>query len=210
MASLSKGTIYRIYSESERKEYIGSTTLKLSVRLSRHKTDYRKWLEDKNEDYCGSFEILKTDDYTIDVLEEVEVESKEELRKVEREWYDRRIRDIGRDRVVNKIRPYATNEETKEKNKETQKDYREKNKDKILEKTKEYREQNKDKISQHKKEYYQKNKDKISEHYEKNKDKISLKQNQKIHCKYCNCYTRKCNISTHIKTTKHITNFIKY
>jgi hypothetical protein len=195
MASLSKGTIYRIYSESEDKEYIGSTIMKLSDRLSKHKSDCKKWLEGKNRDYCGSFEILKTDDYKIECLEEVEFESKEELRKFEREWYDRRISEIGRDRVVNKMRPYISVVEDKERDKERY----ERNKDKILEIQKYYRDKNKSKISEQRKEYQK-----------KNKDKISLKNSQKIHCIYCDSYTRKGDISTHNKTIKHITNFILF
>jgi hypothetical protein len=184
MASLSKGTIYRIHSESERKEYIGSTIMKLHKRLSRHKTNYRKWLVDKDERYCGSYEILKTDDYIIDVLEEVEVESKEELRKFERQWYDKRISEIGRDRVVNKYRPYATIKEKKESEVEYNKEYREQNKDKFLEYQKQYREQN--------------------------KDKLRLKASQIFHCKYCDSEIRKDSVSKHDNSKKHIENFINY
>jgi hypothetical protein len=184
MASLSKGTIYRIHSESEDKEYIGSTIMKLSERLSSHKSDYRKWLVDKDESYYSSYEILKTDDYTVDVLEEVEVESKQELRQIERQWYDRRVETVGRDRVVNKIRPYISVEEDKERKIEYGIKYRTDNKEKHLEYFKEFR--------------------------TKNKDKIILRQSQKIHCKYCDSEMRKDSVSEHNKTIKHIKNFIQY
>ena len=195
MASLLKGTIYRLYSESEGKEYLGSTKRKLSLRLSLHKSKYKRWLEDKNEDYCGSFEILKTEDYTIECLEEVEVESKEELRQIERQWYDKRIEEIGRDRVVNKIRPYATEVEIKEWD---------------LQHKKEYRKRNKEKLSKCDKERRERNKDKISEYRENNKDKVSLINSQKIYCKYCDSEMRKDSVSHHNKSTKHITNFILF
>ena len=152
IATLLKGTIYRIHSESERKEYIGSTMKKLSVRLLCHKSDYKKWLDDKDNQYCSSYEILKTDDYIIDVLEEVEVESKQELRIKEREWYDRRIETIGRDRVVNERKPYTSVEEVKVRHSEYNKEYREK--------FKEYREKNKDRMKTYLKGYRAKRKDK--------------------------------------------------
>jgi hypothetical protein len=69
-----------------------------------------------------------------------------------------------------------TEEQKKERRKESDKKYYEANKQKIKEQKKEYREANKEKIKEQKKEYHVKNKERIKEqkkeYREKNKEKI--------------------------------------
>ena len=71
------------------------------------------------------------------------------------------------------LRSYHKN---KEKYKERRKEYLEKNKEKLREQQKEYYEQNKEKLREQQKEYYEQNKEKIreylKEYYEKNKEEI--------------------------------------
>ena len=69
-----------------------------------------------------------------------------------------------------------------------------------------------------KREYYSENKGQMKEHqkeYQKeyrneNKESISEKGKIKIHCPYCDKYTRRSDISKHIKTKNHIKNLYFY
>ncbi len=60
------GNIYKIYCNI----YIGSTTQNLKSRLSQHKYFYKQYLNGKNI-YYSSFEILKYNDYEIQLIENV-------------------------------------------------------------------------------------------------------------------------------------------
>ena len=78
------GKIYTIRSFQTDKYYIGSTNHKtLSQRLSKHKSNYKDWLKDKDSCYVTSFEILKYDDYYIELLELYPCNLKAELHKRE-------------------------------------------------------------------------------------------------------------------------------
>ena len=97
------GKIYTIRSFQTEKYYIGSTNHKtLSQRLSKHKSKYREWLKDKKK-YITSFEILKYDDYYIELLELYPCNLKAELHKREGEL----IR-IHKDSLVNRCIPCRT------------------------------------------------------------------------------------------------------
>ena len=101
---------------------------------------------------------------------------------------------------------------------EYHKEYRENNKKILSEKHKKYYENHKDKIKEKHKKYYENNQDKIKLYRENNKDKlleqnkVSYKKNkEKISEKHkiiemceCGCKIRKCDISRHKKTKKHI------
>jgi len=59
--------------------YIGVTTKPtVNLRLSYHKSDYKRYLNQKYS-YCSSFEILKNNNYSIEQVEEFEFESKSHL-----------------------------------------------------------------------------------------------------------------------------------
>ena len=100
------GKIYTIRSFQTEKYYIGSTNHKtLSQRLSKHKSNYRDWLKDKKK-YITSFEILKYDDYYIELLELYPCNLKSELHKREGEL----IR-LHKDSLVNRCIPCRTPKE---------------------------------------------------------------------------------------------------
>ena len=142
MNKFNNSKIYKLYSESSGLTYIGSTCEKyLSRRLAGHVRNYKNYLIVKNN-YITSFEILKCDDYKIELLKKVNVSDKDELRKIEGDF----IRKI---KCVNKFIAGRTQKEWREENKEYNKEYRKHNKDKIKEKKKEYYDQNKYKIKQH-------------------------------------------------------------
>ena len=161
------GKIYSIRSYQTNNIYIGSTTQQLSKRLSLHRSHYKRYL-DGEYTYVTSFEILKYDDYYIELIEEYPCKNKMELYKKEGEL----IRHY--DNAVNKVIPGQTQKEWKNVNKDKVKLYDQKYKENNKDIIKEYRENNKDNM----KEYVNKNKDKIKErqkdYYNNNKDKMKL------------------------------------
>ena len=74
--------IYKIKCLNTNKEYIGSTTEGLNQRLARHKRHYNSYLSD-NMNYVYSFEIIKEGNYTIELIEECNFNTKDELRQRE-------------------------------------------------------------------------------------------------------------------------------
>ena len=108
------GKIYTIRSFQTEKYYIGSTNHKtLSQRLSKHKSNYREWLNDKDNTYITSYEIIKYDDCYIELLELYPCNLKAELHKREGEM----IR-LHKDSLVNRCIPCRTLKEYKIDNKE--------------------------------------------------------------------------------------------
>lgn len=105
------------------------------------------------------------DNWEMVLVQTVEVESKQELRKIEAYWI------IFTGATLNSLLPGRS-----------RKEYYEQNKEKIKEKDKEYYERNKEKIKKREKEYYEQNKEKKKEYYEINKEKISEKMKKKFTC----------------------------
>ena len=206
MVNYQNGKIYRI--DGGGLTYIGSTTKKyLCDRLSGHKTDYKRYLDGKGR-YITSFEVLKTDDYKIELIECFPCNSKDEL--TAREGYYIRQMDC-----VNKVIPGRTQKEYRENNKETisarQKQYRESNREAILEKHKQYYNDNKEQKLEYQKQYQEDNKEVILEkqkqYREKNKEAILAWRNQKHTCECGGRYTS-ASKSRHLKTSKHL-NYLK-
>ena len=74
--------IYKIKSLQTDKIYIGSTKKTLEKRLSEHKSKYKIWIKDNTKNYLTSFEILKFNDYQIELIETcVYVDNAEKLKK---------------------------------------------------------------------------------------------------------------------------------
>lgn len=73
------GKIYKIVSPHTEYIYIGSTTTRLKNRLSSHVLNYKRGVS-----YCSSYEILKYGDYDIFLIEKIECDDVEDLRKAER------------------------------------------------------------------------------------------------------------------------------
>jgi len=155
------GKIYSIRSYQTDLIYIGSTTQSLSKRLSKHKDDFNCWKNNAHH-YITSIELLKYDDYYIELIENYPCNSKNEL--------DRREGQLIREtnNCVNKVIPARTDAEYYQDNKEQineyQKQWYEKNKEQIKEKCKKYREENKEQICERNKLYRENNKEQISEY----------------------------------------------
>ena len=180
-----RGKIYKIVCNITDKTYIGSTCEPtLARRLAKHVSCFRRWKKDNKHSYISSFQIIEEGDYYIDLLELFPCSSGDELRKKEREYYDKIT-------CCNKFKPYISEEETKE----VKKVYRINNIDKIKESKKEYRINNIDKI----KEYRINNIDKIKE---------SKKEYRKKNytCEHCSKELSLNHKSDHEKTLKHINN----
>tara|TARA_R110001606_G_scaffold14424_1_gene60940 strand:- start:36 stop:572 length:537 start_codon:yes stop_codon:yes gene_type:complete len=132
------GKIYKIVDNTNNNIYIGSTIQKLKYRLSRHKSKYNAYLQGKCK-YITSFDIIKNDDYNIELLELYPCNNKKELELRERHNIERNI-------CVNKNIPTRTHKEYRIDKSDEIREYYIKNRDKILEKQKKYNIKNRDKI----------------------------------------------------------------
>ena len=144
---LDNAKIYKIVDNTNDDIYIGSTCDSLKRRLTNHKCDYKCFLKGLRNN-IKSFDILKNDDYKIELLEACEVKTKDELLARERYF-------IENNECINKNIPGRTIKE-----------YYIDNKDKIKEYKKAYYIDNKDKIKEYKKAYRDTNKEKINEKFD--------------------------------------------
>jgi hypothetical protein len=104
-----KGKIYKIVCKTTNKVYIGTTCEKyLSDRLKGHRIAY-KYKKDMTNYYCSVFEVLKNNDYYIELIENYPCMSKDELSRRERHYIN------TLENVVNIKRPIVEpNEKKKE------------------------------------------------------------------------------------------------
>jgi hypothetical protein len=178
--------IYKISSSQIDKFYIGSTIKTLKARLSKHKADYKIYLEKGIGNCMTSFEIVKFEDAKIELIKEIKCENRKELDRIEGECILEH-----HDRILNKNVAGRTHKE-----------YIEANKEKLINWRKEYYDTNKNQINDDCKKYYEANKDiikdKSKEYYETNKEKI----NEKFECN-CGGKYSKGDKSKHNKTKKH-------
>lgn len=148
MIDYSHGKIYAIRSHQTDLIYIGSTTQKLSYRMSQHRAN--------NTPCLSSNEILKYDDAYIELIELYPCSCKEELNRREGEI----IRN--NEKCVNKQIAGRTQKEWVNDNRERdynrKKEWTETNDGKVKEYMRQYREQHKERISQQKKDWYLKQK----------------------------------------------------
>ena len=89
--------IYTIRSPHTDKFYIGSTTQKLCKRFANHKTDYNLYVNNKLKSCITSFKIIELGDSYIELLEEMNCDSKIQLEMREGEL----IR-LHKDHCINK------------------------------------------------------------------------------------------------------------
>ena len=80
-----KGRIYQIVSCNYDKVYVGSTRLSLHTRLNQHIKDFKRYQKDKYN-FVTSFLILAKQDYRIELLEEFDCSSKQELLEKENQY----------------------------------------------------------------------------------------------------------------------------
>tara|TARA_R110000823_G_scaffold191906_8_gene323565 strand:- start:198 stop:611 length:414 start_codon:yes stop_codon:yes gene_type:complete len=137
MVNYQNSKIYELICSKTGLRYIGSSTQKLTSRLSEHKG---------KRNLCTSKNFINP---KIFLIENVPCDSIHELHSIEREY-------IENTECVNKCIPNRTKTETKE----YQKKWREKNRSLLQEKRKIYLIENKDQVRLSKKKYYDKIKNK--------------------------------------------------
>ena len=175
MTIYSQGKIYKITgtdSEGNLLTYIGSTTKEyLSQRLSKHNSNYKDYKKDKYG-YMASYPILDLEDCIITLIQLYPCSCREELRMIERKYYDEYD-------CVNIKKPYISKEETKDKRKH----YLIENANKLKEQQKQYSIENADTIKQYKQKYAIENADTIKQYRQKyaieNADRIKVKRREK-------------------------------
>jgi hypothetical protein len=87
MEKLKVGKIYKLIDNTNGNIYIGSTTQILNQRLSKHKCDYKSYLNGKHN-CVTSFEIIKNNDYRIEIIKYVIYKDKIELHQRERYYIE--------------------------------------------------------------------------------------------------------------------------
>jgi len=197
------GKIYKIEPIVEFDEgdvYIGSTTKQyLSERMAKHRYNYNRYKNGKNENKIMSFDLFEKygiENCDIVLIESVDANSKDELHMIE-------ARYIKMMKCINRNIPMRTNKQYREDNKEKIQQYQHDNK----EKKKQYRQDNKEKIKEKMEVYREINKDilikKMALYRETNRDKLNEKKKEKILCQ-CGSLVSQTNKARHEKSPKHI------
>jgi hypothetical protein len=114
------GKIYRIICLYTGKYYYGSTYLTIRERLRNHKKNYTSYLNGTGS-YTTSYEIIKNNNFVIELVEEYPCSNKRELEKQEDIYIKKFMTD---ELCCNKQRAYTTKEERKEYMKEYLKEYK--------------------------------------------------------------------------------------
>lgn len=212
MPTYQNGKIYMIESMSANLRYYGSTTQPLYKRFSRHRYDFKSWLERPDEKITTSFFVIEHTDARIILVENVACQSREEL--VAREAFY-----IRNNKCVNKVVPDR-------KPQESRRNYYIQNKPVILQKATTYREEKRQVINTKANDYYKNNSDiiklknslyreehkeevkEISRLYrEKNREKRSAKNKERIMCE-CGVEVSIASKSRHKKSRIHL-NYIQ-
>jgi len=160
MCNYQNSKIYKLWSPEGDDIYIGSTTVSLSRRKAKHKT----------QNNTSKILFEKYTDVRIELLEECPCDNKEQLLKKEGEY-------IRNNNCVNKRVAGRTNKEYREDNKEHLKEY-----------YKQYREEHKEHINEHYKNNKEQIKEKQKEYYENNKEKKYQKAKERNSIEFvCEC-----------------------
>ena len=191
MNKYENGKIYKIVCNKTGKLYVGSTYKTLEERLHKHVLDYNRYLKGCNL-YVSSYKILENNDFKIELLEHVQCNNVQELKK--RERYHKENNDCVNILTPSKS-PKECQDEYRAKNLELikakkniyMKDYYINNKKVINEKSSEYRNKNREKTIQYSKDYYENHKN----------------DNFNTYCE-CGVYFTKYGYNRHIKRKIHI------
>ena len=177
MVNYTNSKVYKIWSTQGDKIYVGSTTKQyLSQRMDKHRSDYKRWKNEKCSSLLSSFKLF--DEYgvencCIELIEAKSCKSKDELHKLEGKY----IRELN---CVNKNIAGRTQQE-----------YYDDNREELNEKCRQYKSNNKEKISDFNKQYH-----------DLHKDKINQRKNEKNDCECGGKYIRAAK-SQHFKTLRH-------
>jgi len=206
MNSITTGMVYQIYYINNPKiNYIGSSmNNQIRYRWRDHKADYKKYLENPNNNRANIYQYFKEygiENFKIIKLKDINVIDREHLKMYEQLY-------INKYKPINKFNPF--NILVNEDRKNYLKKYREEHKEKRNEYAKQryknnpeyfsnYAKENKEKIKSYKHEYYLKQKEQNSEQYQKMKEYHKIK----IVCQICNIELSKKHYKEHLETQKH-------
>ena len=98
MNKYNNSKIYKIVSSETDKIYIGSTIRTIEQRFLHHISDYKMWMKDNTKGYMTSYEILKHGNYKIELIECVNVETRQDLLKLEGKY-----QRLNESKIVNLI-----------------------------------------------------------------------------------------------------------
>lgn len=157
MPNYQNGKIYRVvaYDEDENElEYVGRTTVGLSARMTKHRSQFKCWKEGK-QSFCTSFLLLKYPNAKIYLIHNYPCNSLEELEAEEG-------RVIQERKCVNKNIPGRTAEEKRKIKAIKKAEYLAENRDKINERQKELRDEKIDERREKERAYLAANRDKIN------------------------------------------------
>ena len=177
MPNYQNSKIYKLVCDDPDLIYYGSTTVRLSQRITGHR---------ENRNACLSKKLFDVGNVKIILVENYPCNNKEELNKKEREYIDN-------NNCINKCKPIRYENESKQ----YMKEYAEKNKVKLTEYQKKYYQDNKETIKNRTREY-----DKKRQQTEEYKQYRKEHYKEKITCE-CGAIVRKGDISRHRKTNKH-------
>ena len=187
--------IYKLVSDVTDAVYIGSTTQRLSQRLSEHKASYKLYLNKKFR-YVTSFELFKLESPVhIVLIQNFPCKNKDELHARERYY-------IESESCLNRNIPGRSKQE-----------YRNDNREQIKEYFKEYYVDNREEIKEYSKQYYLQNKEEkkaqVKQYYVDNKETIKEKFKEKVTCQICKCEIQKYYFPKHTRSKKHQSRAIK-
>ena len=119
-----RGKVYSISTVNRDKVYVGSSTRKISERITEHEYAYKSWLDGKGH-YRSSYEIIKCDNYIVDLLENFPCSTKQELHSKEQEWLEKTTNCINKHKACTGKTMQEYNKEYKksEKYKDYKKEY---------------------------------------------------------------------------------------
>lgn len=86
MPNYRNAKIYKLISWQTDAVYYGSTTLDLNVRLSCHRTKFKRWINGKSDEYCSSFKVVKFTDCAIFLVEKYPCNTRDQLEIREEFW----------------------------------------------------------------------------------------------------------------------------
>ena len=188
MSRYQKGKIYKIVSENTDKVYYGSTCNTLSKRLSKHKSNYKSYLNGKGS-LTTSFNVIEHGNAKIYLVEEFPCNNKMELLK--RERYH-----IEQNECVNKLIPSRSKKECDRDNRHLRREYHKKWRDGNIEYKEKQKEYNKER-----------RKDPKVKQREYELAKANKKANELIECGCGNTYKHNKR-ARHLKTKIHM-EFVK-
>lgn len=216
-----KAKIYKILNSLDDEIYIGSTVEKLTQRMAKHRSKC-----ETKQNYRIYQHMLKhgKDNFYIELIEHYPCNSKEELTAREGEW----IRTIGTlNQKVAGRNAKTWYQDNVEEQKGKMAEYRENNREIIRQKEKEFRDNNLERVREQDRQRYREDPEKRKAYVKEWKDRNPeynteyskrWRENNKerkkemdkaysqieILCETCQCKVKKCRMTKHNKTKKHI------